>query len=123
MRSGDHDAAVVAEFSDREIQRVRGNQADVDDVRAGFARTACKRFEEAFPGRAHIAAYGDCLRAEQRDETAADLISYVFVKLCRINAANVVALENSGIQLRLHIFFVRRFGCLDLGACPVVYTR
>jgi hypothetical protein len=45
MRSGDHDAAVVTEFADREVERVGGDEADVDNVGARFARTACKRFE------------------------------------------------------------------------------
>ncbi len=58
MRCRDHDAAVERVLSDREIERVGRNHADVDHVGAGFGRAAGEGFEELFARGAHVAP--DC---------------------------------------------------------------
>ncbi len=59
MRGRDHHAAVEAELSDREVERVGRNHSDVDDVGAGFGCAAGERFAEFLPRRAHVAADDD----------------------------------------------------------------
>ena len=102
VRRGDHDAGRIAEFADGEIQLVGARQPEVDDVRSLGRDASRERVEERLRGRAHVAPDGDGRRMEILHERAPDQFGDRFVQLVGERSADVVALEDAEIDVRLH---------------------
>ena len=104
----DHYATVGIVLPDGEVERVRGDQSDIDDVRPGLRGSPREGLEEAPAGGPHIAAHHDgrlgrrASRAQQRHEAPADPVGDVIAHFRRINAPNVVGFENRGVYPVLH---------------------
>jgi hypothetical protein len=104
VRSRNHDAAVEIEFADRKVECVGRDHTNVDDVGPRFTRAARKGLAQSVAGWAHVAPHYHtrALRPNQWHEAASNGVGRLLAQLGRINAANVVGLENRGVDLRLH---------------------
>ncbi len=98
----DHHAAVEAVLADGEVERVGRDEADVGDVGAGFVRPARERLEQGDARRAHVAADDDAAQPELLDERPADGVGRIVAQLVRVDAADVVALEDAGLERGRH---------------------
>ena len=85
------------------VQHVRADHADVDDLAALAARAADEAGGDLGRRRAHVAADRDPLRAQVVDEGAADAAGDLAVELARVEAADVVGLEDAGIESLAHV--------------------
>ena len=98
VRGGDHDAAVEPQLADREIDHLRPDHPDVQDVDAGVGGSPDDRRGHGRAGHAHVAPDGDVLRLEQLRVGAADRVGALLVELGRVDPADVVGLEDLGIE-------------------------
>ena len=98
MRGGDGDAALEAELTDGAVEHLRADQADVDDVGARVGRALDHRARHRRRRQAHVPANGDPPRLEVLDVRPPDRVCALFVQLGRVDAPDVVRLENRGIQ-------------------------
>ena len=103
VRRGDLDAAVVAVRRDREVEHVGRNHPVVDDVGALRGGAVDERGRERRRRQPHVAPDGDPFRLQIRDERRADGARGLFVDLARIHAADVVGLEDSGVQVHFQL--------------------
>ena len=98
VRGGDHDPAVEVEVADGEIEHLRADEPDVDDVGAASAAPSITASaidgEESRMSRPTAIA----LRLELLDVGAADRVGALLVELVRVDAAYVVGLEDLGIE-------------------------
>ena len=108
VRRRNHHAAVEAVFADREIERVGRDQADVDDIGAGFHCALGKGRRKRDAGGPHVAPDRDAFSSKHFDEGAPYVADDRFVDLCRIDAAHVVALEDRRIEVDGHRGPLRR---------------
>ncbi|PYR10658.1 MAG: hypothetical protein DMF99_11315 [Acidobacteria bacterium] len=86
---------------DGEVEHVGRNHAVVDDVGAARRGAVDERGGDRRRRQTHIAADGDPVRFEIRDEPGTDRARHVLVDLGRVNAAHVVSFED--IRIDVHI--------------------
>jgi hypothetical protein len=98
VRGGDGDAAFEPELADREIDHLRSDQAELDDVRARLRCTAHDGIGHRRRRQAHVVADGDLPRLELLDIRTADGVRAFLVELARIDPADVVRLEDLGVE-------------------------
>ncbi len=83
---------------DREVEHVGRDHAVVDDVGALRGRAVDERRRDRRGREPHVAADGDALGLQVGDERGADGAGRLFVHLIGIGAANVVGLEDVGVE-------------------------
>jgi hypothetical protein len=98
VRGGDREAAVEVQLSDSEIKHLGADHPDVDDVYTRVENTLDGRSGHGRRRDAHIPADGDRRRLELLCVGPADPVGAVLVELFRIKAANVVGLEDLGVE-------------------------
>jgi hypothetical protein len=106
VRGGAHQAAREVARADGEIEHLGAHLADVDHARALVADAVDVAGGELRRGQAHVPAHGEREAArgralEVRDhlrERAADLVGHVGVDLLAVQAADVVRLEDPGVN-------------------------
>ena len=98
VRRRDLRAAVVPVARDGEVHHVGAHHAVVDDVGALLARALDERRGHRRRRQAHVARHGDAPGVEVGDEAAADLPRRVLVDFRRIEAADVVGLEDGRVD-------------------------
>jgi hypothetical protein len=98
VRRGDRDPAVEPELADREIEHLRADQAELEDVRSAGDRAANRRLGHAGRGDPHVVPDGDPPRLKDLDERAADRLCPRLVDVGRVDPADVVGLEHLGIE-------------------------
>ena len=101
MRRGDLRAAVEIVADDGEVEHVGGQHAVVDDVGALLAHAFDEGGGERRRRHAHVARDADRRRLQIGGEAAADLPGDVLVDLARVEAADVVGLEDVWIDLHV----------------------
>ena len=74
MRGGDGDAAVEPELADREVEHLRPDHPEVEDVGAGVGGAVDGGGGHLRAREPHVAADGDPLRLELLDERTADRV-------------------------------------------------
>src|SRR5205085_1044075 len=85
VRGGDADAAVESELTDREIDHLRPNEADVEHVGAAVGRAFGDSRRHRRARHAHVAADGDPARLELLDVGAPDRVRTLLVELARMD--------------------------------------
>src|SRR5215217_5642599 len=98
VRGRDRDPPVEPEVADGEIEHLRPDEADVEDLRAGVHRTALRRRRHRRRREPHVPPDGDPLRGELLDVGSTDSVRPLLVQLGRINPTDVVGLENLGVE-------------------------
>jgi hypothetical protein len=68
MRRRDHGAPRLFQVSDREVQGVRGDEPDVQNIRPGLGHAPDKSVLQRLAREAHVASY-NYARARQPQET------------------------------------------------------
>ena len=92
------EAALVAVLADGEVQHLGADEADLVDVAAGVERGLDGRLAELGRRQPHVAADRHRARLELVDVGAHDAVHAVGVQLVRDDAADVVGLEDRGIE-------------------------
>ncbi len=98
VRGGDHDAAVQAELADGVVEHLGSHHPDVDDVCSGLGCAAHDRLRHRRRRQAHVPADCDLPWLELLDVATADLVGAGLVELVGIDPADVVRLEDLGLQ-------------------------
>ena len=95
VRRGHHDPAVQPLRGDAEVQHLRRDEAEVDGRGAGRGRSGRERLDQ--PGRRGpgVHAGAEPGRAQLLRQGAADALGGGLVQLLRVEAANVVGLEDA----------------------------
>jgi hypothetical protein len=102
VAGGDHDAAVGVQVAGAEVDFFGTAQAQVEDVGAGFGEALDQRGDEAWAFEAHVAADHVGLAVELGDQRAADPVSDVVIEISWDLATDVVGLEATGLNRRMH---------------------
>ena len=100
MRGGDHDPTIEVQLADGEIDHLRADQPELDDLCASLGRASHDRLRHRGRGEPHIPSYGDDFGLEFVDVGAADRVGAGLVQLVGIDPADVVGLEDLGIEHR-----------------------
>ena len=100
VRGGDADAAVELELADGEIDHLRPDHPEVEHVGAAVGGAVDQRRGHRRRREAHVAADRDPPRLELLDVGAADRVRAFLVELVRVDAADVVGLEDAGSSTR-----------------------
>ena len=98
VRGRDHRPGRVAKLADGKVELVGAGHAQVDQLSVLRRHAVLEGFEERRRREAHIVAHGDAGHAEVRDEGRTDGVRGRLVQLVRVGAANVVGLEDSGVD-------------------------
>ncbi len=98
MRGRDRDPAVEPQLADREIDHLRPDEAELEHVRARLGRAGDRRLGHRGRGDAHVVPDGDPLRPEHLDEGPPDRTRALLVELGSVDPADVVCLENLGVE-------------------------
>ncbi len=98
VRGGAGDAAVELQRIDCEVEHLRTDQPDVDHVGASFGCSLRQRRHHLRARDAHVVPDGDPLRAEFLDIGPPDRVGALLVDLGRVDPANVVGLEDIGLE-------------------------
>ena len=98
VRCGDAHATVEPELADRVVDHLGADHPEVEDVRAAVSGAVDQRSRHRRRRDAHVAADRDAARLEVLDVRAADRVRALLVQLVRIDAADVVGLEDAGIE-------------------------
>ena len=98
MRGGHADATVERELADGEVDHLRSHHPEVEHVRAAVDGSVDQRGGHRGRREPHVAPDRDPPRLEVLDVGAADRVRALFVQFGRIDAANVVGLEDAGIE-------------------------
>jgi hypothetical protein len=98
VRRRHHHAAVQPELSDREIDHLRSDHADIRNVGTGLRRSAHEGRGHVRRREAHVTADGNRPRLELLDVGTPDCLGALFVELLRIDPAHVVRLEDLGVE-------------------------
>ena len=101
MRRGDSDPAVQPELSDGEVELLRPHHPDLDDVGTGSRGSRDRGGGDGRRRQPHVAADSDASRLELLDIAVRDRKGAVIVELRRIDAPDVVCLEDPGIEHEL----------------------
>ena len=100
VRGGDADAAVEPELADREVDHLRADHPEVEDVRAAVGGALDHRPRHRGRRHAHVAADGDPARLELLHVGPPDRVRALLVELAPVDAAHVVRLEDGRIEHR-----------------------
>ncbi len=98
MRGGDADPAVEPELADGVVDHLRADHPEIADVGAAVGSSLDHRGRHRGRRDAHVAADRDRLRLEVLDVGAADRVRALLVELGAVEAADVVCLEDPGIE-------------------------
>ena len=98
MRRRDAGTAVQAQLDDREIHHLRSDEPDVEHVRSGVRRALDERGSHGRRGQPHVSTDGDGSRLEVLDVGTTDAVCAILVELVSVEAADVVRLEDGGIE-------------------------
>jgi hypothetical protein len=101
VRGGDLRAALEVVLDDRVIQHVGAEHAVVDHVRPLLARALDERRGQCGRRRAHVTRDADLRCVQVCDESAPDLPRHLLVDLVGVQAADVVGLEDAGIDVHV----------------------
>jgi len=74
-----HNAAVIAEFTDRKIKPVGRYHTDIDNINAGVKNTGGEGVEKLIRGNPHIAANRNRLRFEITGQSVTDSVGNIAV--------------------------------------------
>ena len=100
VRGGDGDAAVEPELADREVEHLRADQPEVEDVGARGRGALDHRRRHRRRGERMSRPTAMRSRLELLDVGAPDRVRAVLVELVRIDAAHVVRLEDLRVEHR-----------------------
>ena len=100
VRRGDLDPTVEAELAHGEVEHLGPDHPEVQNVRAAVRGTRDHGRGHRRRVHAHVAADRDALRLELLHVGAADRVRALLVELLAVDPADVVRLENSGIEHR-----------------------
>jgi hypothetical protein len=98
VRCGNRDAPVERERADGVVEHLGPDHADVHHVRAAVRGAADGRLRHRGRRQPHVTADGDRLRLELLDVGAADRVGALLVELGRIEAPDVVGLEDLWVE-------------------------
>ena len=98
VRRGDHDPAVELEVTDREIDHLGTDKADVEHLATRAGRPVDDRLGHRRRRDSHVAADGDASGAELLDVGSADGVRAVLVQLVAVDPAHVVRLEDLRVE-------------------------
>jgi hypothetical protein len=98
VRRRDHDPPVELEVADREIEHLRADHPEVEDIcaRVGCALAGGGRHRRR--RETHVAPDGDARRRELVDVRTADRVGAGLVELLGVEAAHVIRLEHRRIE-------------------------
>ena len=115
VRGGDHHTGQV-HLCAREVELVGADHADIDYVRALIGNSVRDSLEHLRTAQTHVAPHQYRLGSEKSDKCSTNQISRLFVQVGRINAADVIRLEDS--RINLHVLFLHcRFSRAMLARC------
>ena len=98
VRGGDGEAAVEPELADGEVEHLRPDHPEVEDVGPGVGGALDRRPGHGRGRHAHVAADGDPARPELLDVGPADRVGALLVELLPVEAADVVRLEHLRVE-------------------------
>ena len=103
VRGGDREATVQVQLSDAEIEHLGADHPHVDDIHARVEDTLDRRPGHGRRRDAHVPADGHLGRLELLCIGPADPVRAVLVELVTIEAANVIGLEDLGVERHARI--------------------
>ena len=102
VRGGDADAAVEPELADRVVDHLGADHSEVVNIGAAVRRALHHGRGHRGSRDAHVAPDGDRAGLEMLDVGAADRVGAFLVQLRAVEAANVVRLEDPGVEHAIH---------------------
>jgi len=98
VRCGDADAAVEGQLGDRVVEHLRADAPDVDDIGSTVGCALDRGRSHRRRGQPHVPTDRQGVGLEVLDVGTADAVRAVLVELRRVEAANVVRLEDRWIE-------------------------
>ena len=98
VRGRDREAALEAELADRVVEHLRPDHPEVEDVGAALGSAAHRRGGHRRRRQSHVAPHRDPARLEVLDVRASDRVCALLVHLRRVQAPDVVRLEDLGVE-------------------------
>ena len=98
VRRSDADAAVEGELGNRVVEHLRPHEPELDDLGACVGEAVHDSREDGRRRQAHVVPDGGAAGLEMLRVRARHAVRAVLVELARVDPANVVRLEDGGVE-------------------------
>ena len=98
VRGGERNGGIDIQAAGGKVDHGSGDDTEVEHITAGVHYTLSEAFEEARAGTADIATDAEAFGFEMGDHGSADIVNIVFIDIIRVDAADIVGLEDTGVH-------------------------